>query len=85
MKRLEVSRRSFVGNRAYIPSGTVIPENVLIALNTSAPANELMKNGDTWFGLPSMIFHAREKREDFPAQHHIKHNCSCVIWCCGGR
>jgi hypothetical protein len=47
MKRLEVSRRSFVGNRAYIPSGTVIPENVLIALNTSAPANELMKNSDT--------------------------------------
>ena len=43
----EVSRRSFVGNGAYIPDGTVIPENVLIGVHTSAPANSAMLNDTT--------------------------------------
>jgi non-ribosomal peptide synthetase-like protein len=61
----EVSRRSFVGNGAYIPDGTVIPENVLIGVHTSAPANGAMRNGDTWIGSPAMNLPAREEVKGF--------------------
>ncbi|MBR7798763.1 Pls/PosA family non-ribosomal peptide synthetase [Undibacterium fentianense] len=61
----EVSRRSFVGNGAYIPDGTVIPENVLIGVHTSAPANSAMRNGDTWIGSPAMNLPAREEVKGF--------------------
>jgi non-ribosomal peptide synthetase-like protein len=62
----EVSRRSFVGNGAYVPDGTVIPENVLIGVHTSAPRNEQMKSGDTWIGSPAMNLPAREEVKGFP-------------------
>lgn len=61
----EVSRRSFVGNGAYIPDGTVIPENVLIGVHTSAPANSAMRSGDTWIGSPAMNLPAREEVKGF--------------------
>jgi non-ribosomal peptide synthetase-like protein len=60
-----VSRRSFVGNGAYVPDGTVIPENVLIGVHTSAPANTKMKPGDTWIGSPAMLLPAREEVKGF--------------------
>ncbi|MBC3880122.1 amino acid adenylation domain-containing protein [Undibacterium sp. LX40W] len=60
-----VSRRSFVGNGAYVPDGTVIPENVLIGVHTSAPTNAKMKPGDTWIGSPAMLLPAREEVKGF--------------------
>lgn len=60
-----VSRRSFVGNGAYVPDGTVIPENVLIGVHTSAPANTKMRPGDTWIGSPAMLLPAREEVKGF--------------------
>ena len=56
-----ISKRSFVGNGAYIPDGTVIPENVLIGVHTRAPNNEVMNKGDTWLGSPAINLSAREE------------------------
>ncbi|MBH1962957.1 MAG: amino acid adenylation domain-containing protein, partial [Comamonadaceae bacterium] len=39
-----VSRRSFVGNGAYVPDGTTIPENVLIGVMSAVPRNATMKS-----------------------------------------
>lgn len=61
-----VSRRSFVGNGAYIPDGTILPENVLIGVHSSAPANARMQNGDTWLGSPPINLPAREETTGFP-------------------
>ncbi len=61
-----VSRRSFVGNGAYVPDGTIIPENVLIGVHTSVPRNEAMKSGDTWIGSPPINLPAREEVKGFP-------------------
>ncbi|WP_423708120.1 Pls/PosA family non-ribosomal peptide synthetase [Undibacterium sp. WLX3042] len=61
-----VSRRSFVGNGAYIPDGTVLPENVLIGVHTCAPDNAQMTNGDTWLGSPPINLPAREEVKGFP-------------------
>jgi hypothetical protein len=37
MQPTVVSHRSFVGNGAYIPDGTVLPEHVLIGVHSRAP------------------------------------------------
>ena len=61
-----VSRRSFIGNGAYVPDGTVLPENVLIGVHTRAPANDEMRPGDTWLGSPPINLPAREETGGYP-------------------
>jgi non-ribosomal peptide synthetase-like protein len=63
-----VSRRSFVGNGAYVPDGTVLPENVLIGVHTRAPANAQMQAGDTWLGSPAINLPAREENSGYPEE-----------------
>jgi non-ribosomal peptide synthetase-like protein len=66
VKPTVVSRRSFVGNGAYIPDGTILPEEVLIGVHTAAPDNDKMRPGDTWLGSPAMHLPAREEVKGFP-------------------
>jgi len=66
MRPTVISRRSFVGNGAYIPDGTILPENVLIGVHSCAPDNALLKNGDTWLGSPPIHLPAREETKGFP-------------------
>jgi non-ribosomal peptide synthetase-like protein len=47
-----VSRRSFVGNGAYVPGGAHIPDNVLIGVETRAPANSEMHRKGKPFLVP---------------------------------
>jgi len=61
-----VSRRSFVGNGAYVPDGSMIPENVLIGVHSHVPANHAMRPGDTWLGSPPINLPAREETVGFP-------------------
>ena len=55
-----VGHRSFVGNGAYVPDGTVLPPNVLIGVQSRAPESSRIKPGDTWFGSPPIHLPARE-------------------------
>ncbi|MDB5774976.1 MAG: amino acid adenylation domain protein [Herbaspirillum sp.] len=66
MKPTVISRRSFVGNGAYIPDGTMLPENVLIGVHSRAPSNVQMQAGDTWLGSPPINLPARETVSGFP-------------------
>lgn len=66
MRPTVISRRSFVGNGSYIPDGTTLPENVLIGVHSSAPANDSMRDGDTWLGSPPINLPAREQTSGFP-------------------
>jgi non-ribosomal peptide synthetase-like protein len=66
MQPTVISRRSFVGNGAYIPDGTTLPENVLIGVHTRAPENAQMRAGDTWLGSPPINLPAREQVSGFP-------------------
>ncbi len=66
MQPTVISRRSFVGNGSYIPDGTTLPENVLIGVHSSAPANDKMRDGDTWLGSPPINLPAREQTSGFP-------------------
>jgi non-ribosomal peptide synthetase-like protein len=66
MKPTVISHRSFVGNGAYIPDGTVLPEHVLIGVHSRAPDNDQMKSGDTWLGSPPINLPAREQTSGYP-------------------
>ena len=66
MQPTVISNRSFVGNGAYIPDGTTLPENVLIGVHSRAPDNDKMKNGDTWLGTPPLNLPAREQTSGYP-------------------
>lgn len=61
-----VAHRSFVGNGAYIPDGTSLPDNVLIGVLSRAPDNAKIKSGDTWLGSPPINLPAREQVTGFP-------------------
>ena len=66
VKPTVVSRRSFIGNGAYVPDGSTIPENVLIGVMTAVPRNADMKSGDTWLGAPAISLPAREVAQGYP-------------------
>ncbi len=66
MRPTVIARRSFVGNGSYVPDGTTLPENVLIGVHSTVPANERMRNGDTWLGSPPIHLPARETTAGFP-------------------
>jgi non-ribosomal peptide synthetase-like protein len=66
MQPTVISHRSFVGNGAYIPDGTVLPEHVLIGVHSRAPDNDQMKSGDTWLGSPPINLPAREQTSGYP-------------------
>jgi non-ribosomal peptide synthetase-like protein len=66
MQPTVISHRSFVGNGAYIPDGTVLPEHVLIGVHSRAPDNDQMASGDTWLGSPPINLPARETTSGYP-------------------
>jgi non-ribosomal peptide synthetase-like protein len=66
MRPTVISKRSFVGNGAYIPDGTTLPENVLIGVHSTVPDNDRIRGGDTWLGSPPLHLPAREETTGFP-------------------
>ncbi|MEI7651021.1 MAG: Pls/PosA family non-ribosomal peptide synthetase [Verrucomicrobiota bacterium] len=60
LNHTRIGSRSFVGNGAYVPDGAVFPDDVLLGVQSSAPANDLLKPGQTWMGSPPMLLPARE-------------------------
>ncbi|HYP56691.1 MAG TPA: Pls/PosA family non-ribosomal peptide synthetase [Beijerinckia sp.] len=61
LKKVKTSARVFVGNSAVVPPGSAIPANALIGIKSKPPANELMSEGDTWFGSPPIKLPVRQK------------------------
>jgi len=61
-----VGSRSFVGNGACVPDGTDVPTDVLIGVQSLAPANADMACGQTWMGNPPLLLPAREPPTGFP-------------------
>ena len=62
-----IGHRSFVGNGAYVPDGARVPDDVLIGVQTRAPANAQLAPGQTWMGSPPILLPAREQLTGFPA------------------
>lgn len=73
-----IARRSFVGNGAYVPDGTTLPEDVLIGVQSKAPASGAMRAGQTWVGSPPVRLPSREVIRGFP--EHLTFHPSAWRW-----
>jgi non-ribosomal peptide synthetase-like protein len=61
LAKVQTGGQVFVGNDAVVPPGCMIPEGVLIGIKSKPPANEMMREGDTWFGSPPIKLPTRQK------------------------
>ena len=53
------------GNSAYVADGAVVPDDVLIGVQTRTPENSQLQSGQTWMGSPPLLLPARERIEGF--------------------
>ncbi|HPG03698.1 MAG TPA: peptide synthetase, partial [Rhodoblastus sp.] len=58
---VKTGSRVFIGNDGVVPPGANIPTGALIGIKSKPPANELMSEGDTWFGSPPIKLPVRQK------------------------
>jgi non-ribosomal peptide synthetase-like protein len=61
-----IGSRSFIGNGAYVADGAIVPEDVLVGVQTKTPPNEQLQPGQTWIGSPAILLPARENVLGFP-------------------
>ena len=58
-------RPQLPGERRLLPDGSVVPDDVLIGVQSKVPENDRMHSGDTWVGNPPIILPAREQFAGF--------------------
>ena len=63
-----VGKRSFIGNSAMLPPGTVIGDSVLIGCLSSPPPDpaDALREDSTWMGSPPIFLPQRQKSAAFP-------------------
>jgi non-ribosomal peptide synthetase-like protein len=62
LDRTRIGRRTFIGNSALLPTGTVIGDETLIGVLSKPPANGAAAHGTggTWFGSPPISLPVRQ-------------------------
>jgi non-ribosomal peptide synthetase-like protein len=65
--RNHIGKRSFIGNSALLPPGTVIGDNVLIGCLSVPPANpaDALREDGAWLGSPAIYLPQRQKSAGF--------------------
>lgn len=64
LKSVKIGKRSFVGNAAFVPAGSEIPDEALIGVLSVLPLSK-MKKGSTWLGSPSFELPRRQESQYF--------------------
>ncbi len=67
LEPVRIGCRSFVGNAAFVPGGTIVGENSLIGVLSVPPGSEVDAD-TTWLGSPPLFFPEREQSRSFPEQ-----------------
>ncbi|HSU56208.1 MAG TPA: Pls/PosA family non-ribosomal peptide synthetase, partial [Candidatus Dormibacteraeota bacterium] len=65
--RNQIGKRSFIGNSAMLPPGTVIGDKVLIGCLSAPPPNpaDALQEDTAWMGSPPIFLPQRQKNETF--------------------
>ncbi|MFE2046525.1 Pls/PosA family non-ribosomal peptide synthetase [Streptomyces sp. NPDC059477] len=63
----EVGRRSFIGNAAFVPSGTTTGPGSLIGVGT-IPPRDGVPAGTSWLGSPAMYLPVRQSSGSYPEE-----------------
>ncbi len=61
----KIGWRSFVGNSAFVPEGTKLPDECLIGVLSVTPKGTI-KPGTTWLGSPPIFLPRRQESQYFP-------------------
>lgn len=61
LAHVKTGARVFVGNDGVVPPGAEIPDGALIGIKSKPPANDMMSQGDTWFGSPPIKLPVRQR------------------------
>ncbi|MGA3180997.1 MAG: Pls/PosA family non-ribosomal peptide synthetase [Verrucomicrobiota bacterium] len=71
-----VGKRSFIGNSAMLPPGTVIGDHVLIGCLSAPPANpaDALREESAWLGSPAFYLPQREKSAGFSEETTFRPN-----------
>ena len=66
--RNHIGKRSFIGNSALLPPGTVIGDSVLIGCLSAPPPDpaDALREDSTWMGSPPIFLPQRQKSAAFP-------------------
>jgi non-ribosomal peptide synthetase-like protein len=71
--RNHVGRRSFVGNSAVLPPGTVVGDDCLIGcLSSPPPAGQAARPGTSWLGSPGFFLPQRNRHAEFSEETTFK-------------
>ena len=60
LKRVKTGDHVFVGNSAVVPVGTSLPDRTLIGIKSKPPVHTEVREGETWFGSPSIKLPVRQ-------------------------
>jgi non-ribosomal peptide synthetase-like protein len=65
-----IGKRSFIGNSAMLPPGSVIGDDCLIGCLSAPPARpaDALRQGTSWVGSPAIFLPQRQPTEAFPAE-----------------
>jgi non-ribosomal peptide synthetase-like protein len=68
LDRNHIGKRSFIGNSALLPPGTVIGDSVLIGCLSAPPPDpaNALREDSTWMGSPPIFLPHRQKTTAFP-------------------
>jgi non-ribosomal peptide synthetase-like protein len=68
LDRNHIGKRSFIGNSALLPPGTVIGDSVLIGCLSAPPPDpaDALREDSTWMGSPPIFLPQRQKSAAFP-------------------
>ena len=61
----KIGRRCFIGNSALIPTGSALPDEVLIGVLSRPPKGVEIEKGSTWFGSPPIRLPNRQVAVQF--------------------
>ena len=74
----KIGWRTFVGNSAFVPEGTVLPDECLIGV-LSIPPRGTIKPGTTWLGSPPIFLPRRQESLYFPETETFKPTTRRII------
>jgi non-ribosomal peptide synthetase-like protein len=67
LEHTAIGNKTFIGNSALIPQGTILGDNMLIGVLSIPPTTEALEANDAkdWFGSPPIAMPQRQKSESF--------------------
>lgn len=67
LEHTAIGNKTFIGNSALVPQGTILGDNMLIGVLSIPPTTEVLEtnNAKDWFGSPPIAMPQRQKSENF--------------------